>query len=68
MKNKPNPNPILKWLKEKLGEEITIELSDGSRMGGILKGFDRHINILLETQLGYVMVRGGSIRRIYQEI
>jgi len=58
------PNPIIGYLNRKLNQEILVELQDGALMAGKLNGFDRHLNLVIETNEGEVIVRGSSIKRI----
>lgn len=65
MKTRHNkPNPIIGYLNRKLNQEILVELQDGALMAGKLNGFDRHLNLVIETNEGEVIVRGSSIKRI----
>ncbi|MEM2238499.1 MAG: LSm family protein [Candidatus Caldarchaeum sp.] len=62
----------LKVLSKCVGEKVLVKLRNGRSLRGILKGFDQHMNIVLEetdelvdenthNRLGTIVVRGDSI-------
>ncbi|KYH41857.1 MAG: small nuclear ribonucleoprotein (RUXX) [Candidatus Bathyarchaeota archaeon B26-2] len=59
-------------LEESIGKTILIQLRGGKRLRGRLKGFDQHLNLVLEEtedvtdsenlkKLGLIIVRGDNV-------
>lgn len=59
-------------LSQARGKRIVIDMKSDSQISGVLKAFDKHINLLLEEaeeridgelkkKLGKVFIRGGTI-------
>lgn len=59
-------------LSQSRGKRIVIEMKDKSQISGVLKAFDKHVNLLLEgaeervngeikRKIGTVFIRGGTI-------
>ena len=59
-------------LSQSRGKRIVIEMKDKSQISGVLKAFDKHVNLLLEkaevrvdgeikSKIGTVFIRGGTI-------
>ena len=59
-------------LSQSKNKRIVIELKNKSQVSGVLKAFDKHVNLLLEDaeervdgeikkKLGTVFIRGGTI-------
>lgn len=62
----------LKILQKSLGSTVLVRLRNGKVLRGLLKGYDQHMNIVLEetdeivgentqNRLGTIVVRGDSI-------
>jgi len=61
-----------KILEENLGKTVLIMLRGGKRIRGLLRGFDQHLNLVLEKaedvtdkdktdELGLIIVRGDNV-------
>ncbi len=59
-------------LEESLGKTVLIRLRGGKSVRGLLRGFDQHLNLVLEkaedvtdkdntTELGLIIVRGDNV-------
>ncbi|MEM0441145.1 MAG: LSm family protein [Candidatus Caldarchaeum sp.] len=62
----------LKILSKSVGSKVLVRLRNGKVLRGLLKGYDQHMNIVLEdtdevidentqNKLGTIVVRGDSI-------
>jgi len=61
-----------KILEESLGKTVLIRLRGGKSIRGLLRGFDQHLNLVLEkaedvtdkekaAELGLIIVRGDNV-------
>ncbi|MEM2925455.1 MAG: LSM domain-containing protein [Methanocellales archaeon] len=65
-----------KWLSASIGRNITVALKNGKEYMGELKGFDEHMNLVLEDvellnsgrKLDTVVIRGDTIFYIILEM
>ncbi|MGD8565589.1 MAG: LSm family protein [Candidatus Bathyarchaeota archaeon] len=59
-------------LEENLGKKVIVRLKGGRSLRGVLKGFDQHLNLVLEEtenttdvedvkKLGLIIVRGDNV-------